>query len=219
MSEVPVTGAVAGLPAPLAPEDQARADLYALLSRLFAAPPDAGLLAALAAAPAMGMVTLTELDEGAAALGSRWDGLRAAASVMEVEAAEEEYFGLFVGVGKCEVNLHASHWLTGFMMEKPLVEVRATLATLGLGRKPEVIMVEDHVAALFETMRLLVAGQGERPPAAVEVQKMFFGRHVQPWIGDCCGAIRSSELANFYRHVAEFTQSFVALERDSFAIG
>ncbi len=34
----------------LEPEDQARADFYALLARLFAAAPDAALLAAIAAA-------------------------------------------------------------------------------------------------------------------------------------------------------------------------
>ena len=32
----------------LPPEDEARADFYALLGRLFADPPDAGLLAAIA---------------------------------------------------------------------------------------------------------------------------------------------------------------------------
>ena len=45
----------------------------------------------------------------------------------------QEYADLFIGVGKCEVNLHASHWLTGFMMEKPLADLRTVLASLGLG--------------------------------------------------------------------------------------
>ena len=51
---------------------------------------------------------------------------------MRPDAAAEEYNDLFVGVGKSAVNLHASHCLTGFMMEKPLVDVRATLARMGL---------------------------------------------------------------------------------------
>ncbi|MEP7206829.1 MAG: molecular chaperone TorD family protein [Casimicrobiaceae bacterium] len=221
MSEYAGVGAVpVGLGTPVAAEDQARADLYALLARLYAAPPNDAFLRAIAESPPMGMSTLTEPAESAAAeFGARWDRLRAACGVMDPEAAEQEYQDLFVGVGRSEVNLHASHWLTGFMMEKPLVEVRATLATLGLGRKPDAIMVEDHIAALFETMRLLVAGHGERPPAPIAVQQMFFERHVQPWIGRCCDAIRDATLANFYRHVAEFTESYVALERDSFAMG
>ena len=39
---------------PLAPEDQARADFYALLARLFADPLDAALLAAIADAAPIG---------------------------------------------------------------------------------------------------------------------------------------------------------------------
>ncbi len=94
------------------------------------------------------------------------------------------------------------------MMEKPLVEVRATLATLGLGRQPGVVMVEDHLAALLETMRLLVTGYEERPPAAVAMQQLFFERHVAPWIDACCNAIDEAALANFYRRVAKFTKAY-----------
>ena len=79
---------------------------------------------------------------------------------MDPDAAVEEYNDLFVGVGKSAVNLHASHCLTGFMMEKPLVEVRATLDRLGLARRAGVSLLEDHLAALCETMRILIAGQG-----------------------------------------------------------
>jgi TorA maturation chaperone TorD len=77
-------------------------------------------------------------------LAGAWEMLRAASAAMDSEAAADEYNNLFVGVGKCEVNLHASHWLTGFMMEKPLAELRATLARLGLARRPEANLVEDH---------------------------------------------------------------------------
>ena len=201
---------------PLPPEERARADFYAVLARLYAAPPDRDLLAAIAAAPPLGEPTLLE-HEGPV-IGAAWARLQAACSVMDPEAAEQEYVDLFIGVGRSEVNLHASHWLTGFMMERPLVEVRATLARLGLGRRDGSIMVEDHLAALFETMRLLVAGHEERPPAALDVQKMFFEDHIAPWVDRCCDAIKVNKLANFYRGVAEFTKTFMALERDSFAM-
>jgi TorA maturation chaperone TorD len=165
MSEAPVT-----FRHRLEPEDQARADFYALLARLYAAPPDAPLLAAIHAAEPL--AAATHAGEGEAArLGAAWDALRAASGVIEIDAAREEYDDMFVGVGRSEVNLHASHWLTGFMMEKPLAELRATLSTLGLGRRPGVTMVEDHVAALFETMRLLIAGDGERAPRPVSDQR------------------------------------------------
>lgn len=209
-----------GLAHPLTPEDRARADLYALLARLYAAGPDQTLLEAIAHAPAMGLPMLVETPESKAGLfGAAWDTLRAASSVMDHEAAAAEYVDLFIGVGKSEVNLHASHWLTGFMMEKPLAEVRATLAILGLGRKDGVTMVEDHLSALLETMRLLIAGHDERGPAPLSIQQQFFEEHISPWVDKCCAAISCHPIANYYKRVAEFTESYVALERDSFAIG
>jgi TorA maturation chaperone TorD len=137
---------------------------------------------------------------------------------MDPDAVVEEYNDLFVGVGRSEVNLHASHWLTGFMMEKPLVEVRAALAGLGLARRPGVTLLEDHLAALCETMRILVAGQDGRAPSTIAEQRVFFERHVAPWVFACCTAICDCSVANYYRQVARFVQRYMALERDSFAI-
>ena len=201
----------------LEPEDQARADFYALLARLYADAPDAPLLRAIAAAPPLGIAPQGS-GTGGDDLPGAWAMLRAGSAAMDAEAAADEYNNLFIGVGKCEVNPHASHWLTGFMMEKPLAELRATLARLGLARQPEATLVEDHLAALLETMRILVAGDNDRRPADVVVQRDFFAAHLEPWIFRCCAAIRGCTVANYYARVAQFTDSFMALERDSFAI-
>lgn len=200
----------------LEPEDQARADFYALLARLYADAPDAALLRAIAAAAPLGEGVREEA--GGEDLPGAWERLRAASMAMDAEAAADEYDNLFVGVGKCEVNLHASHWLAGFMMEKPLAELRGTLARLGLARRPEATLVEDHLAALLETMRILVAGDPDRRPAEIVVQRDFFAAQLEPWVLRCCAAIRDSPLANYYRRVAHFTELFMAVERDSFAI-
>jgi len=204
---------------PLVPEDQARADFYALLARLYAAPPDRALLDAIAHAPPLAVPTfIDETGESGRRLYDAWDKLRSASSVMEPDAAEQEYVDLFIGVGKSEVNLHGSHWLTGFMMEKPLVEVRATLTRLGLARRSGVTVAEDHLSALLETMRALVAGMEDRPPSRMEDQEHFLSQHITPWVTRCCAAINAHPVANYYRRVAEFTDCFVALERDSFAM-
>ena len=203
----------------LAPEDQARADFYALLARLFADPPDAALLAAIAHAAPLGADTEIErADDSAPSLPAAWDTLRAASAAMDPDAVVEEYNDIFVGVGRSEVNLHASHWLTGFMMEKPLVEVRTALAGLGLARRNGVALLEDHLAALCETMRILIAGQGARAPSTLADQRAFFERHLAPWVLACCSAISDCPVANYYRQVAQFAQRYMALERDSFAI-
>ena len=104
-------------------------------------------------------------------------------------------------------------------MEKTLVELRSELARLGLSRKPESTVLEDHLSALCETMRMLIEGDGERRPAALTDQQGFFERHIVSWVPDFCTALAQTPLANFYRPVGEFTHLFVVIERDSLAIG
>jgi len=195
----------------LAPEDQARADIYAVLARLYADAPDRSLLDALAASERMAV----DADNP---LAVAWNRLVDASGAMDAEAAAQEYTDLFVGVGRCEVNLHASHWITGFMIEKPLVDLRSDLVALKITRKEAATLLEDHISALCETMRLLVAGDGDRPPARVEQQRNFLHKRLLSWAFLCCVAIEKSSLANYYRRVAELTARFLALERDSLAI-
>jgi TorA maturation chaperone TorD len=194
---------------PLAPEDRDRAEFYALLARLYADAPDAPLLLSIAGAQTM---------DGDGALAAAWNRLVAASGVMDADAAAQEYTDLFVGVGQCDVNLHASHWIAGAMLERPLAQLRGELAALGLGRRSDVVMLEDHLSALLETMRLLVAGHGDRPPARIATQRAFFDRHISPWALLCCSAIRKSSIANYYACVAEFTEQFMALDRDALAM-
>lgn len=195
----------------LEPEDDARAQFYALLARLYAHGPDAALLTALGGSQPWP-------EAPANPISSAWNKFILASTAMDADAAEQEYTDLFIGVGRSNVDLHASHWITGALSEKPLVAVRSDLARLGLARRERATMYEDHLSALCETMRMLVAGDGERRPAPIAVQRAYFDRHVAPWVFDCCDAIRKSPLANYYQRVAEFTSLFMAVERDSLAI-
>jgi TorA maturation chaperone TorD len=194
------------------PEDQARADVYAVLARLYADAPDESFLKTLAAAERM--------PDGAGRnrFAAAWNRLLDASGAMDPEAAAQEYTDLFIGVGKCEINLHGSHWIAGFMIEKPLVELRSDLVTLKIARKEAATLLEDHFSALFETMRLLITGDADRPPAAIEDQRNFCRKRLLSWAFACCAAIEKSSLANYYRRVAELTDQFLALERDSLAM-
>ena len=196
----------------VSPEDHGRANFYALISRLFADAPDQALLAAIASSP-----PLATEDDGAH-LAMAWSKLIAACTAMDEDAAKEEFEQLFIGVGKSPLNLHASHHLTGFMMEQPLADVRTALATLGFARVEAQTMVEDHLAGLCEVMRLLIVGGNGVEPAALSTQRQFFDAHIAPWFELCCSAIAKSPLANFYSVVAQFTCSFLQVERDAFAI-
>ena len=196
----------------VSPEDHGRANFYALISRLFADPPDQALLQAIAGSPPL------PSDDNGEPLSLAWSKLIAASSVMDADAAREEFDALFIGVGKAPVNLHASHHLTGFMMETPLAEVRGTLATLGIARLESQTVVEDHLAALLEVMRLLIVGADGVAPASLSTQKQFFEAHIAAWFELCCIAISKSSLANFYAVVAQFASSFLLVEREGFAI-
>lgn len=195
----------------LPPEEAARGDFYALLARLLAAPPDAALLAALAASPALP-------PHGSLALAGAWANLTAASSAMDPDAAACEYETLFVGIGKAEVSLYAGYYAGAPAIDHPRVRLQNDLFALGLARRDEVNEPEDHLAGLLEVMRILVAGGAGRKPASLAEQKRFFEAHVKPAAFGFTQAVSRSPKANYYRVVAAFAAAFLSLESDSFQL-
>ncbi|MGZ5648880.1 MAG: TorD/DmsD family molecular chaperone [Usitatibacter sp.] len=192
-------------------EEAARGDFYALLARLLSAPPDAALLASLAAAPAIPA-------DGDAALASAWQDLVNASSAMDPDAAAEEFEALFVGVGKSAVSVFAGFYAGAPAADHPRVRIQADLAKLGLARRDAVSEPEDHYAGLLEVMRVLVAGGAGRSPAAVAEQKRFFRDHLEPGLAKLFGAVGQSPHANYYRKVAALGAAFTTLESESFQL-
>jgi TorA maturation chaperone TorD len=185
-----------------------------LLARLYAAEPDAVLLKSIAAADEL---QIAGGDAAGETLAEAWRMLIAASAVMDAEAVATEYIDLFVGVGPSAVSPHASAYekVPGRL---PLVEMRSALARLGLSRQPGNALYEDHLAAVFATMRVLITGAGATA-FSIDEQRDFFTAHVDSWVGSCCDAINRCSIANYYKRVAQWTEAFVAVERDSFAIG
>lgn len=194
----------------LTSEDQARADWYALIARLFLSAPDQELLNSLAQAD-----SLASLDADSA-LDRAWEALITAASLLEADAVSEEFSALFIGVGTPQVNPYASVYLAGFMMEKPLASLRSDLAALGLARAGGATELEDHLAALCETMRLLIAGGPGWAPRSLDEQRSFFMKHILPWYARCLDDIRNAEGANFYRKLADLAQAYLEIEYQAF---
>ena len=188
----------------VAPEEQARANFYGLLARLFYAPPDASLLKALAMAD--------ELDAEDETVAACWRGLMAAAAATETEAVRAEYDEAFVGTGKAPVTLYACAYSLRYTNETPLAALRADLAALGLARREQAGEPEDHIAALCDTMRHLI-GEQQRPLAE---QQRFFERWIRPNYEALCSAIEASERTSFYRHVARTAKAFFSLEQAAF---
>jgi TorA maturation chaperone TorD len=122
---------------------------------------------------------------------------------------------LFGGVGKPEVYLFGSHYLSGFLNEKPLVKLRDDLAALGLARSDDMPETEDHAAYLFEVMRFLIAGD-DVSVSNLSHQQSFFAQHLQPWLSQMCQAIAAHPRADFYARVAAFTEAFISVEVQGF---
>ena len=212
-SDSSLTNAQAGvaMPMPLPAEDQSRADFYALVARLLLAPPDAGLLAALAGAEPVSAA-------GEFALEDAWLRLTQAASVIDAEAAADEFSLLFLSMGTPLINPFGSFYLTGHLNDVPLVRLRHDLARLRLVRAPGVGESEDHLSALCETMRVLIQGAPGVPRQSLLVQKQFFEDHLRPWYAACLADVARAEGANFYRVVAAVADAFLSIEAQAFAV-
>ncbi|MFN8988235.1 MAG: molecular chaperone [Burkholderiales bacterium] len=206
-AESPIVPVKFEAPRAIEPEDQARADYYALLAHLFYRAPDARLLQASAIA-----------EPPSGVLAPAWQRLADASNVVPEDAVHEEYDAVFVGVGKPPVMLYGSFYMAGFMMEKPLAALRQDLGELGFVRAESVREPEDHLAAICDVMRAMILGDLENKPRPVEAQKAFFLTHVKPWIFDCVAAISAYHQANFYKHVAGFAKSFFEVEIEAFEI-
>jgi TorA maturation chaperone TorD len=191
----------------LAPEEVARAGLYALLGRLWYAAPDRALLDAIAAAPSLAA-------EGTyVALSEAWRQLQAAAAATDPDAVRGEYDAVFVGTGKAEVTLYVSYYLVETANERVLVALRDDLLELGLERAGATHEPEDHFAALCEVMRHLVGGgDGD---AALQQQRNFFTRYIKRAYNPLTDQVTASSKTGFYKHVARFTQAFCDVEAAS----
>lgn len=176
-----------------------RARLFALLGRLLVAAPDVGLLGALAA-----------LRSDRTPLGEAYGTLAKAAAAADAVAVEREYHELFVGLGRGELLPYGSYYLTGFLHERPLAELRGDLARLGLERAAGVAEPEDHIGTECEVYAGLLSGSFEGGPQAAED---FFEKHLRPWAARFFGDLEKAEAGRFYRAVGQLGRVAVEIEQ------
>ena len=195
---------VAATDVEIAEEDRLRANWYGLLGQLLGAAPEREIIARLA--------KLTGDDSD---LGQTLGSLAAAARAATPEALRDEYFSLFVGVGRGELIPYGSYYLTGFLHEKPLARLRSDLSELGVERKPGVVETEDHIAALCDTMAGLITGRfGE--PASLSVQRSFFRDHIGSWAPRFFEDLQAAKGAVFYMPVGAIGSLVMAIEAQAF---
>lgn len=188
--------------------EQARADVYALLGALLARPPDTALIGMLQRIPTLEATSDTTMT-------AAWAILKQSAAGAQVEGLQEEFQDLFIGIGRGEVVPYGSWYMTGFLMEKPLAELRVDLQRFGLQRQEQAREPEDHAAALCEIMSLLVVSSAE---VTFTQQREFFAKHVEPWMGRFFGDLAVAPAARFYRAVALLGERFLEVERTHFSM-
>jgi TorA maturation chaperone TorD len=189
-------------------EELARAEVYGLLAQLFYAPPDEPLYAQL-------QVAVTVAPAPGGLLEASWTELVAASRRRTREQVVQEHDALFMGIGKPDIFLYASHHIAGALNEKPLVALRDSLARLGLTRADTMAETEDHVAYLCEVMRYLIAGD-DLAVSNLGAQQRFFDAHLRGWSDAMLAQVAEHPGADFYRALAQFAREFLAVEAQAF---
>lgn len=180
--------------------------MYRLLGVLLGAPPSSELL--------RGLVTLEGDDTP---IGSASRNLAALAQRTATNDAEREFNNLFVGIGRGELLPYTSYYLTGFLNEKPLADLRSDLMARGIKARDNVKEPEDHMGTLCEIMAGIIAGEflcdSDQPS-----QKAFFDAHLAKWAELFFADLEEAQSAVFYAPVGSLGRAFMAVEADAFAI-
>lgn len=189
-------------------EETARSELYGLIAGVLYAHPAIELIAQIRA-------SATDTPAAGAFLEEPWRNFVGTVRSMSDQAIKDEFDALFGGVGKPEIYLYGSHYLSGFLNEKPLARLRTDLNKLGLERSDVMSDTEDHFAYLCEVMRYLIAGN-DVAIANLTHQREFFSTHIQPWASLMCDSIENNMKANFYASLAKLVRAFMDIEAQGF---
>lgn len=190
----------------IAEDQRYRSSSYALIAALLRSPPDSAMLEYIAR---LIQQPHDESDDLLVAMST----LGLSAKILKPASIEDEFHQLFIGLGKGELVPYASWYLTGFLMEKPLSDLRDDLAKLGYQRDEATCEPEDHAAALCEVMSMLI-GEG----VDLATQQQFYNSHMQSWLGRFYSDLSEARSAVFYKSLGRFGKAFKALEDDYFSM-
>ena len=191
-----------------APLDEAQAlrmQLYMLLAQMLRGEPGEPLLEQLRRIEAQ--------PDDDSPMVQAWAELRLAADMANNTDLADEYYQLFIGLGRGELVPFGSWYLTGFLMEKPLAKLRQDLQALGYEREESVHEPEDHAAALFEVMAMMLSED-----IAYEQQKEFYQQHIASWMSRFMQDLMVAESAGFYRSVGQLGKQFLDIEDTYFSM-
>ena len=187
-------------------EDALRVDMYDFLASLLRKEPSDDLIAKVA-----------QLNGDETPIGRASAVLAHLADTMDNGLIRNEYVEMFIGVGRGEILPFASYYLTGFLNDKPLANLRADMMEIGIVRVDGVKEPEDHIASLFDMMSGLIQGQFGKTFSIAE-QAKFFNKHIEPWAGLLMRDIEAAKTVVFYAPVGTIGKTFLEIESAAFSM-
>ena len=185
-------------------EDQHRSSFYVLLSSLLSGPPTKDLLN-----------KVYTLSGGENKIGEAVKTLTTLSKKLDIKTIEREYNNLFIGVGRGELLPYASFYMTGFLNEKPLANLRDDMNRIGITRSPSSSDPEDHIASLCEMMSGIITNQFYTT-LSLRQQSDFFATHLGPWAKHFFDDLIAAEYSVFYAPVGALGKAFIEIETESF---
>ena len=187
-------------------EDLLRADMYDFLASLLRKEPSDELIE-----------KVCQLEGDETPIGSACLTLAHLAKTMDNGLIRNEYVEMFIGVGRGEILPFASYYLTGFLNDKPLANLRAEMSEIGIARAEDVKEPEDHIASLFDIMSGLIRGQFGRT-FSIDEQAKFFNKHIEPWAGLLMQDIEAAKTVVFFAPVGTIGKAFLEIESAAFSM-
>ena len=187
-------------------EDALRADMYDFLASLLRKEPSDELIE-----------KVSQLEGDDTPIGSACLTLAHLARTLDNGLIRNEYVEMFIGVGRGEILPFASYYLTGFLNDKPLANLRAEMSKIGIVRTEGVKEPEDHIASLFDIMSGLIRGQFGKSFSVGE-QAEFFNKHIEPWAGLLMRDIEAAKTVVFFAPVGTIGKAFLEIESAAFSM-
>ncbi|MDP2781639.1 molecular chaperone [Devosia sp.] len=190
----------------IAEEDLLRARLYRLLARFLARPPSREELALAAA-----------MSGDHSELGKAVQAFSEVAARQGEDGVAQEFHDLFIGLGRGELLPYESYYLTGFLHEKPLAQLRRDMEALGIAGDESSPETEDHIAALMDMMAGLIEGSFGAP-ADIATQKKFFDHHVGSWAKHFFRELEGAKSSVLYATLGQVGRVFMDIEEVAFSM-
>jgi TorA maturation chaperone TorD len=176
------------------------------LARLLTSPPTEDLLD-----------ILRDLEGDDTPMGQALFSLAHEAAKISLEDAQDEFNTLFVGMVRGELMPYASVYLTGFLHEKPLADLRGDMERFGIARSDDLSEPEDQVGVMCEMMYGLITGAFGAPCAITE-QKEFYESHISTWVSKFFSDLEKTKSAVLFKPVGLVGRLFFEVEDGAFGM-